>query len=111
MKLSYMSPNGRVKFECDVQTGKTAFEVIAAIQELFEEACCGACKSKEIRCDVREFKGNKYYKMVCLACEAQLDFGQNKDGKGMFPKRYDKENRLMPNRGWYIYQRKAGESW
>lgn len=105
MKVTYTTPNGRLTFEVEVTTGKQAFEVVAAVQELFEEPNCGACGSEHIRCDTRDFDGNRYYKMVCTDCGAQLDFGQHKDGKGLFVKRSDRETReQLPNRGWYVYQ-------
>lgn len=105
MKLTYTTASGRLQFELETTGGKQAFEIVAAIQELFEEPHCGCCKSKDIHCNVREFNGNKYFKMQCMACNAQLDFGQNKDGRGLFVKKWDKESRApMPNGGWYIYQ-------
>lgn len=106
MKVTYTTPNGRLSFEVECATGKAAFEVVAAIQELFEEEACGCCKSAHIRCDVREISNNKYFKLLCNSCGATLDFGQNKDGKGLFVKRYDKDTKdRLPNNGWYIYQR------
>src|SRR5947208_3071208 len=40
----------------------------------------------------------------CTKCNAQLSYGQNKEGGGLFVKNWDKENRRpMPNRGWYVY--------
>lgn len=108
MKVTYTTEGGRLAFELDADSPKTAFEAVAGLQELFEEPDCGCCKSKAIRCEVREHDGNKYYKVVCNACGAQLDFGQFKDGKGLFVKRWDKDaGRAMPNRGWYIYRKGA----
>ncbi len=106
MKVTYTTGSGRLTFEVECPSGKVAFEVVAAIQELFEEPCCGACKSKNIRCDVRVFDGNKYYKLVCNDCAAQLDFGQHKEGGGLFVKRRDKDGRDMPDGGWYVWQGK-----
>jgi hypothetical protein len=37
MKMSYTTPNGRLTFELEADTGKTAFAIVARIQELFEE--------------------------------------------------------------------------
>lgn len=108
MKVSYTTPNGRVTFEMELANSKMAFEAIAAIQELFEEEACGCCKAKNIRCDVREISGNKYFKLLCNACGATLDFGQHKDGKGLFVKRTDRDTHAqLPNAGWYHYQRKS----
>lgn len=105
MKMHYRTPSGRISFEIDVPTGKAAFETAAAVAELFEEPSCGCCGQTNIRHDVREFDANKYYKIVCADCGAQLDFGQNKDGVHLFAKRFDKDTkRPLANRGWYVYQ-------
>lgn len=103
MKLTYTTPNGRLAFEVDVTTGKQAFEVVAGVQELFEEPACGCCKSANIRCSVRDHDNNKYFSLVCADCGAQLDFGQKKDGKTLFCKRRDENKQAMPNRGWYVW--------
>jgi hypothetical protein len=108
MKLTYTSANGRIVFEVDVSTGKQAFEVVAAVQELFEEECCGCCKSTKVRCQVRHSGDGKYvyYSLVCGDCAATLDFGQKQDGKSLFVKRQDKDTKAkLPNNGWYHYQR------
>ena len=108
MKVTYTTANGRLTFEVECTTGKQAFEIVAGIQELFEEPACGCCKSTAIRCDVREYDNNKYFKMTCSACSAQIDFGQHKDGKGLFIKRFDKESQsALPNKGWYIYRKEV----
>jgi len=88
---------------------KSAFETIAEIQEVFEERTCGKCNSENIRFDVREEGGNTFYKLTCLACRAQLDFGQRKDKqKGLFIRRKTADNVVMPNNGWYIYEGSHG---
>lgn len=104
MLVRYTTPNGRLTFEIEVTNAKVAFECVAAIQELFEEPNCGACKSEAIRCDVRTIDNNQYFKLLCLGCGATLDFGQKKDGKGLFAKRLDEDKHPLPNRGWYIWQ-------
>jgi len=108
MLVTYTTPNGRVKIEQDIPSGKIAFEFISRVQELFEEESCGCCGSKGIAASVREYDGNKYYKYVChnAACGAQLDFGQHKEGGTLFVKRWDSEAKCnLPNNGWYIYQK------
>jgi hypothetical protein len=105
MRVTYTTPNGRLRFELEVSTGEQAFEVVAGIAELFEEPGCGLCDSKRIRHEVREFDGNHYYKLLCTDCGATVDFGQHKDGKGLFLKRRNKDNQPHPNRGWYRYRK------
>jgi hypothetical protein len=104
MKVKYRTPNGRIEFELEATTGKQAFEIVAAIQELFEEPDCGLCKSKAIRCEVRHHDNNSYYKMLCLECGGVIDFGQRKDGKSLFIKRVSEDKKPLPNRGWYKWE-------
>lgn len=104
MKVQYKTGNGRLTFEFESESDKTLVTSLAHIQEIFEEPECGCCKSKLIRYDVREFDGNRYYKLLCEACGATLDFGQNKQGDTLFVKRFEKETRNpLPNKGWYKY--------
>lgn len=105
MKMTYTTASGRLRFEMDATDRKQAFEIVAAIQEIFEEPCCGKCKSPNIRHSVRDHDGNKYYKMQCMACGAQLDFGQHKVGNGLFVKRKDKDGNFIPGNGWYVWSR------
>ncbi len=113
MKMTYTTADGRLSFEIEVSTGKQAFQQVAGIQELFEQAhVCGACKGKRIHCEVREHGGNQFYNLRCCDCRAQFDFGQKKDGKGMFPKTHDKDTKqALPNGGWYVWsgQRRDGD--
>jgi hypothetical protein len=103
MKVEYTSADGRLKcvFEGDDQ--KKLFEQIADFQEVFEEPDCGACKSRDIRFVARANAGNTFYEMHCLGCGAQLQFGVNKSGGTLFPKRKDDEG-MMPHRGWHHWQ-------
>lgn len=106
MKVNYTSQDGRMQFDFDAATQKDVFKKLAEIQSLFEEPECGCCKSKIIHFEHRTHDGNDYYKMVCQVCNAQLDYGQNKTGGGLFARRVEKDSkRPMPNNGWYHWQR------
>jgi hypothetical protein len=109
MKLTYKAANNRIVFECEAATEKAAFEQLAYLQELFEETACGCCQSPDIRPDVREVDGNKFYHMKCRACSARLDFGQTKKGEHLFAKRRGDDKKILPNQGWYHYQPTATE--
>ncbi len=114
MKLRYTCPTSAsgssISFEAEVAGPKDAFDAIADIQDVFEEHTCGMCKSTAIKFEVREYSGNPFYKMRCTACGATFDFGQHKDGGGLFAKRWDKENRRpMANGGWAIYRKDGDE--
>jgi hypothetical protein len=107
MKIRYTS-GSRLTFESEVPNPKEAVDWIATMQELFEESACGMCGKSNICFDVREYDGNRYYKMRCRDCYATLDFGQKRDGEGLFIKRKDAENNYLPNNGWYKYQGGSG---
>ena len=110
MECQYRSRNGRLYFKVEGGTQKELFENIADLQEIFEsDENCGLCKSTDIRFRVREVKGNKYFELRCLACNAQFAFGQNKDMKSLFPKRKDDDNNWLPNRGWFKWQPKEDQ--
>jgi hypothetical protein len=104
MKLTYTAANDRIVFESEVTTEKAAFEQLAYLQELFEETTCGCSQSQDIRPDVREVDGNKFYHLKCRACCARLDFGQTKKGEHLFAKRRGEDKKLLPQNGWYLYQ-------
>jgi hypothetical protein len=105
MKMRYTASSfeGRLVFECEVTDRKKAFEVLAAIQSVFEEPCCGSCQSRRIVCEVRPVENGSYYEMRCLDCTARLDIGQRKDG-GLFVKRKDRDGNDHGKNGWYIWQ-------
>jgi hypothetical protein len=104
VKIAYISANSRIVFECEVATEKAAFEQLAYLQELFEETACGCCQSPDIRPDVREADGNKFYNLKCRVCSARLDFGQTKKGEHLFAKRRGEDKKHLPHNGWYHYQ-------
>lgn len=113
MKLTYKSASGRYEFEQDGVDRKSAFELIAVLDELFGEEVCGCCGGKEVRHQVTHPGEYTYYKLKCMnpECGAVLDFGQNKDMKGLFVKKWDSEARApLPNGGWYVWdgQRQEG---
>ncbi len=109
MKIRY-SPSPDLSFEVDAGTMKEAFKAIFDLSEVFGERKCGCCGSDDVRFFVREDKeGHHYYKMACKACPATFDYGQFKEGGGLFAKKWDKENRRpYDNGGWSVY-RKDGD--
>lgn len=108
MKVKRVLLAGKMEFEFDAETPKAVFSKLAMIDDLFAEKCCGCCKSENIRFTERKVDNGSYLEMRCLDCNAQLDYGQNKEGGGIFVKKWDKENRRpMPNGGWHVYQRQG----
>lgn len=88
--------------EAEGESIKQVFERVAALAGVF--ACadkCGACGGSDIIPQVREPQGYTYFELQCLGCGARLQFGQNKEGGGLFPKRDKGKN------GWDVYQRQA----
>ena len=101
---------GNLTFEADVGNQKQAFAFIADVQDVFGETKCGMCGSENVKFDCREHDGNKYYKMRCVPCSAQFEFGQHKNSENLFTKRWDKENkRPMANGGWFHWQGGGGQ--
>ena len=97
-----------LRFEFDADSPKVIFERLALVDSLFRESACGLCLSKKIIFIKRDVDNGCYLEMRCqnAECGAKLDFGQNKDGKGIFLKNWDRDaKRPLPNRGWYIYQK------
>ena len=111
MLMRYTTPNGRLFFELEVESIRTAFVFAAKIAELFEEKACGCCKSEDIFFEVREVREFTYFVMRCRACNAQLDFSQKKDMKNLYIKRWDSESKkALPNGGWYVWSGNRKES-
>lgn len=105
MKITYRTADGRLTFEQEVPNAKTAWEIIALIQELFEDHACGKCKSKEVRLRLAgKDDAKRVHKLVCLSCKAQLDLLVKANGKGLFAKRKDKSGQNLPYHGWYVYE-------
>jgi hypothetical protein len=111
MKVKYQTANARLTFEFESDNDKALVAELARIQEVFTEETCGCCKSERVRFDVREFDGNHYYKLLCDDCGATRDFGQHKNGKTLFVKRFEKDTREpLPHRGWYQYGKSPDQS-
>ncbi len=110
MKVTYRTPGNKLAIEIDAATVKDLFAHVAEIQSVFEaDSSCGVCGETSISYRVRENDGNKYYEWVCRnhACGAKLNFGQYKQGGGLFVKTWDSDNaRPYPNRGWRIWRGK-----
>lgn len=108
MLIRYTTAGGRLTIEADCEGVKAAFELVAELSELFAGEKCGLCECEAVRPDVREVGGNKFYKLLCRRCGATLDFGQNKDGKGLFARRWHAQTKEpMPHNGWYRWQERA----
>ena len=106
MKMTYKAHGGRFEFEQDGVDRKQAFELVAVLDELFGEEKCGCCGGTDVRHQVTHPGEYTYYKLKCMnpECGAMLDFGQNKDMKGLFVKKWDSEARApLPNGGWYVW--------
>lgn len=73
-----------------------AVDQLAAYQEILSISECGKCKSTSIKLEHRLVEGNHFRSWRCMACRAQLDFGQHKTGDTLFVKQ---------DKGWYIFER------
>ena len=98
MKVTYQSGKLSVQFDCETQ--KDLFSQLSSFQEVFNETQCGKCGSENLRFVVRHNDGNEYYELRCLDCGAKLQYGVNKKGGTLFPKRKNAEGEWLPDRGW-----------
>ena len=108
MKVSYTTTDNRKTFEADVPNMAKSIQFIADIQEIFEEASCGCCKSSDIKCQAKPWQDGVILNLMCRGCGAQLDIGQRKEGGGLWIKRTDKDGAPKGVNGWYRYQRQSG---
>ncbi len=113
MLVEYTNKSGSGKFTQEVSSVREAFEFINSVQKVFEESKCCNCDSEDIRYDVREHKKSndeveKYYRIVCNSCGAQLDLINQRDGNNLFAKRYDRDKQPLGKNGWYIYNKNGG---
>ena len=105
MEAQYKTTNGRLLIKVDAETPKELFKRIAGVQEVFEaEHECGCCHSKDIQFRVRTVEENDFYELKCCDCGARFQYGQNKKGGGLFPKRRDEAGAFLQNNGWAKYQ-------
>ena len=85
------------QLEIQVNDPKEAVRILSDFSEILSEQNCGACGSEAIRHEQKTVNSFDFYGLKCLACGAQLNFGQHKEGGTLFAKR-DKGKR-----GWYIF--------
>jgi len=104
MKAHYRTKSGQLTFEVQADNTKEIFKQVADLQQIFEaEDACGLCDSKNLRFQVRTIEDNHYHQLTCLDCRARFQFGQHKQGGGLYPKRKDPDGKWLPNGGWEIY--------
>lgn len=90
----------KLTFEMEGSKQKDIFEELASVQEVFGEQCCGKCGDTNLRFQVREVDGNKFYELKCNKCASILAFGAHKKGDTLFPKRKDADGKPIDNKGW-----------
>lgn len=114
--------NDKLTVDVEGETAKVLFKGIAEAQATFEDTKCGACGSQEFRYVVRQVEDNEFYEVHCLntKCRAKLMYGHKKDGKSMYPKRYEVDAKgkakvengktvYLPNNGWTVYRPEGKE--
>lgn len=110
MELTYSTDGGRVQIKQELSKAKDAFQFLSIMQEMFDEEACGCCHSTRTRCEVREVDDFKYYQRTCQECHARLEFGQHKNEKTLFAKRWDTERKApLPDNGWFVWKPEQDE--
>lgn len=96
--------NSKLQFEVECDSAKDAFGQIADMQECLDvDDRCACCQSENIQFSRRIVKDYEFFGLRCKDCEAQLDFGQTKDGERLFLKRKDRDGNVVGTNGWYVY--------
>ncbi len=99
MQLVYkISDKATVTLQNDNQ--KDLFEDLSDIQEVFGNDKCGKCQNTNLKYQVREVDGNKFYEVFCTSCFARLSYGSHKKGNTLFPKRKDENGKYLNTGGW-----------
>ncbi len=89
----------KVIVEAEGETVKQVFERLGDLAGVLGAASkCGCCGSDQIIPQVRRPDNFTYYSLACLACKAELKFGQTREGERLFPKTEGDHG------GWSIYQ-------
>lgn len=76
---------GSIKFEIEANNPKEVFQNLSFWANEWKTQC-GHCDSKSVLPYSRTVKGNTFYTGKCQDCLWELDYGQLKDGSGLFPK-------------------------
>ena len=99
MKLNYTTKNGRLSVEIEGETQCDLFEELGSFQEVFDQTKCEKCDSEDLSFVTRVVDDNPYHELRCNGCRAKLQFGKNKKGGGLFPKRKEGDE-YLPDKGW-----------
>jgi transposase-like protein len=103
---------GRTWLEVDATNVKEAIRELSEYASVFGETTCGLCGSQRIQPSHRTAKGYEFYSWVCADCNAQLSYGQTKEGGRLFAKRRDQNGDEVGKNGWHQYSARQprGES-
>ena len=100
---------GSLTITFPAETDKAIVERLSTLEEVFGHTKCGKCGSENLKFNVRENGGNKYYELICQDCGTRLAFGVHKVGGGLFPKRKDSEGNWLPDKGWTKWNKETGK--
>lgn len=111
MKVEYTILNGKLKVQVEASTVREVWKELANIDEVFNVDKCGACGGNDLKFVVRTVDENDYYEIKCqnTKCLCRLQFGANKKGGGLFPKRKDAEGKTIGKYGWAKWEGKKEE--
>lgn len=115
MSLSIkFQPKPNLEMSIEATSQVDAITQMAALGEIFGIRRCEACKSENIRWQVRNVSkqvGKKtenyeYIELVCNDCGARLSFGKFADDpNSVFPKKKDAEGKWLENKGWVKFKK------
>ena len=109
MKVTKHYESSGVTVEFEAQGRKEVFQYLAGLAEILEVEPCGECGSTNVVHEFRTVESNNYFSLRCKKCHAQLDFGQNKVGGGLFIRRKDKDGNFRGTKrsGWYKWSQQS----
>ena len=108
-KLSIQTRPGTT-IHLDGDDPKKAIAILTKWDAMLTEQHCGACQSPQIVPRHRQAQGYDFYNLSCLKCGHRLEFGQLREGGGLFPKRKDDQGNWLENNGWTKWQKEGGQN-
>lgn len=122
---AHINVTDKLSFEIESDTEEETFKGIARVQEIFDNAECGKCKSYNTRYVCRQDSDeNDWLEVVCKDCRAKLIFGRTKKKGQIYPKikwtqlsQKQQEQRAneeayaekhygyLPDNGWFLYKK------
>ena len=104
MNATYVSLAGRLRLTRECASITDVLTFLEEVETVFAHDACRCCGSKNVTFGHAVRQGYDFYEARCADCSARLQFGQRRDGGGLFPKRKDKQGNVLPDGGWAVWR-------